>query len=252
MILRFSPALAMALAAAALLPLAAPAQTPAPAPAPAAAQDEAGVHFRGLSFQVDDPLSEVYAHDPLAAKPGLGTKVDVKNYLNHEFNQLPLSGDSVVFTTKPDPASVKDPAEILGKAKFAANLKSAIFMFLPGSGKAGEPRCRVLVIDDKLRAFPRGSLKILNLSPLPVRIQLEKETYDFKSGETRLIENPPVAENNLSGMRAFCQRGNEWQRIASGMWPHPGEKRVLQVLFENPASKQIEMKGIRDISIRDD
>lgn len=215
-------------------------------------EEPPGLKIRAVAFQTDRPLGEIYAHDPVAVAEGVaGVKVAVKKYLNHEVDIVPVKGSELVFTTRPDPASVRTSADVVAKVQLPANLKSSILIFLPGSGKAGEPMCRVLVIDDQVRAFPRGSLKVLNLSPLPVRIQLEKKNFDFKSGETRLIEDPPVGANQTSGMVAFTHKGGEWQRIGAGVWPHPGDKRVLQILFENPRSKQIEMTGIRDVAVRD-
>ena len=86
--------------------------------------------------------------------------------------------------------------------------------------------------------------------PLPMRRKSTKP-FDFKSGEVRLIENPPVGDANSSAMRAFTFQDEQWQRIAAGVWPHPGQKRVLQVAFDNPESRQVEMRGIRDIAVRD-
>jgi hypothetical protein len=76
--------------------------------------------------------------------------------------------------------------------------------------------------------------------------------YEFKGGESKIIEDPPVAENNSSGMKAFSFTDGEWHRIASGVWPHPGEKRVLQVLFTNPATQQVEIRGVRDVAASHD
>ena len=225
------------------------AQEPAPAPAPA--QAEQGLRVRGLSFALTTAPTEVYAHDA-ASPPGIpGTKVDVKNYLNHEFNLLPIKGKGIVFTKSSDPGSVKDNASVLAKASLPDNFRSGILMFLPGTGAAGTPAYRILVVEDTVRAFPRGSFKVMNLSPTTLRIQLEKETFEFKGGEMKLIEKPPVNDSNASGMRAFAQVGNQWQKVGAGIWPNPGSKRVIQVAFENPNTKQLEIRGIRDISVND-
>ncbi len=218
--------------------------------APAAPPEEAaGIKARGLSFQLDAPPTDVFAHDPSLAGKIPGVRMDVKSYLNHEFNLLPFKGQDLVFTKSSDPATLKDPATFVAKAKMPANLKSGIFMFLPGTGKAGDTPFRVLIIEDTNRAFPPGSIKVMNLSPSGVRIQLEDKNFDFKSGETRNIEDPPAGANNASGMRAFSSANGQVQRIASGMWPHPGSKRSLQVLFTNPKSGQVEIRGIRDVAV---
>jgi hypothetical protein len=225
--------------------------TPAPGggtPAIPPAED-AGIKVRGLAFQLDNPPVDVFAHDPSLGGQIPGVKLDVKSYLNHEFNLLPFKGEEVLFTKSADPASMKDSASLVAKAKLPSNLKSGIFMFLPGTGKAGDAAFRVLVIEDANRAFPPGSFKVINLSPQSVRIELEKQKFDFRSGETRVIEDPPVGANNSSGMQAFTSNQGQVQRIASGIWPHPGTKRSLQIMFANPKTGQIEIRGVRDVAV---
>lgn len=204
---------------------------------------------RCIGFQTDQALPELFAHAVSAPPEAAGTPVAVKSYLNHEAESLVVNGDEILFTSAADRASIKD--KLVARLKVPANLRTAILMFLPGDGKAGSPPCRILPIDDSTRAFPRGSLKVINLSQAPLRIELEKKPFDFKSGETRLIEDPPVGEANASAMRSFSFRNGEWQKVAAGNWPHPGPKRVLQVAFDNAASGSVEMRGIRDIAVRD-
>ncbi|WP_193213486.1 hypothetical protein [Luteolibacter marinus] len=225
------------------------------APAPATAdtpttpgEKPPGGNVRGLAFQLDSPPPEVFVHDAATDGSVPGVKLDVKNYLNHEFSALPIKGKSLVFATTPDPAGIKDPKKVVAKAKLPDNFHSGILMFLPGTGKPGAPPFQVKVIDDAKRKFPPGSVMVLNLSPLGVKIELEKKPFLFKSGETKVIEDPPVGANHSSGMVAYSFNKGEWKRIAATIWAHPGSKRVLQVLFYNPKSKQVELRGIRDVS----
>lgn len=212
-------------------------------------EKEKGTRIRGLIFQPEMNLPEVFAHDPAAQKPGPGVAVHAKNYLNHEGANMVFIGRDVVFTKSANPESMRSPAEVIARASMpGAQLKSGVFLFLPGSGKAGEPMARVLIIDDSRSEFPPGALKMVNLSRLPVRVQLESQNFDFKSGEIRNIENQPVGDNNVSGMRAFSFHDGQWQRIGAGMWPPPGSKRVIQLMYENPATGNVEIRGIRDIT----
>ena len=228
-------------------------QPPAPAPAPGAdgqpAQEAPGIKIRSITFQLDaPPPTDVYAHDPATGGKVPGVKIDMKSYLNHEYNLQPTLAENLVFTKSQAPSSINDAASLIAKTKVPSGIKSGIFMFLPGSGKAGDTPFRVLVIDDSRRAFPPGSFKVMNLSPHGVRIQLENTNFDFASGETKLIENPPVGANNSSAMKAFSSTNGQVQRIGAGVWPHPGTKRSLQLLFLNPASGQVEIRGIRDVA----
>ncbi len=221
---------------------------------PAAAQAAAPARMltiRCISFRVDKPLPPLFAHPVTAAKDATGAPVTVKAYLNYEADAVAVAGDQLVFTTAADRASLTDPAQVVARLKVPRALRSAILMFLPGDGQPGSPRCRVLPIDDSTRAFPRGSVQVVNLSHQPLRLVLEKTAFEFKSGESKLIENPPVGNAHASAVTAFTRAGDQWLRFSSAIWPHPGQKRVIKVAFDNPASRQVEIRGIRDIAVRD-
>jgi hypothetical protein len=209
---------------------------------PASAQQECKV--RGLSLQPVVEGSEVHAHD----EAGTATfgQVHIKSFLNHEFDTLKFKGPKLVFTAKADPASAKDPAELIGSCEIPANVKSVILLFVPEV--AGQPASKILVVEDSAKAFPPGSVKVANLSSMTVKIELEKQPFEFKAGETGLIKDPPVGPNQSGGAKGFVEREAKWQLFYSGMWPHPGQKRVLQILVENPATKQVEIRGVRDVS----
>jgi hypothetical protein len=226
------------------------AQNPPPAapPAPGTAQEAPGLKIRGLHFQLAAPPDDLFAHDPSTQGKLPGVKLDVKSYLNHEYAVLPFPGKEFTVTGSADPTDLADSGKVLAKVKLPDGFKNGIFIFLPGTGKAGDPKFRVLVIDDANRLFPPGSFRITNLSPRPVRIELEKEVFNFRSGETRVIEDPPVSASNSSGMRGFAQVDGNWTRFASTIWPHPGEKRSIQLIFEDPKTRQVEIHGIRDIA----
>lgn len=219
------------------------------------AQDSASTRTlktRSIAFQVDDPIPEVFAHSASAAPDAVGVPVKVKNYLNHEAEALQMIGGRLVFTSSPDRESLKDSKKVIAQVKVDEGIRSAVLMFLPGSGKKDAPKYRVLPIEDTVRSFPRGSFKVINLSPFPLRITLEKRIYDIKFGETKLIKDPPVNARNASAMKAFNKQDDQWRNIGATSWPHPGSKRVIHVAFYNPASSKVELRGIRDIAVEDD
>ena len=163
---------------------------------------------------------------------------------------MTLTGPRIVFTTTPDRGSLARPEELLGEAVLAPGVHSAILLCLPAA--AGDnARFRLLAIDDSKRAFPAGTFRVSNLSPLPVRIVLEDKTFNFTPGEIQLITDPPVRDGNQSGMKAFAFQDNVWQRIGSGIWPHPGKNRVVQVLFTDPATGQVQLRAYDDVPPRE-
>ena len=208
---------------------------------PASAQRE--VRVRGLALQPGVP-EELQAGD--AAGKGAVGVVKVKSFLNHEFDTLKLKGNQLKFTAKADAAADAGPAVEIGTCEIPAKAASVILVFLPDAPDS--KTCKIVVVEDSAKAFPPGSYKIANLSEFPVKIELEKKEFEFKAGEIGGIEDPPVGANQASGMKGYSQREGEWQVFVSSLWPHPGGKRVLQLITANPGTGQLEMRGVRDIA----
>ncbi len=212
-------------------------------------KEERLLSIRCLTFQLNDSLSEIFVHSPGAEEPVAGIPVTPKTYLNHERVVLPLYSNRLVFTTEPSAASTKDPEKVIGTTTVPANLKTAIFMFFPADKKAKGKKLNILTFDDSKKAFPPGSLSVVNLCPLPLLLQLEDKKFGFNPGQRKVIEDPPKNERYSIGMRAFVRQNDDWKRIGASQWPYPGKKRVIKIAFYNPNTKQIEIDGVRDISI---
>jgi hypothetical protein len=215
----------------------------------AAAQAPAPViqaKVRLLAFTPELSKPEVYAHDPAAAADILGVKTEIKSYLNHQSCLVATRSKKVVFTTKPDHASIGRQGELIGEASLPATGNSALMVFLPG--KPGDKATNlVMAVDDSKRAFPPGSFHITNISPQVVRLKLEKTQYDFTPGKTLLISDPPIGENHQAGMEASVQKGNAWSPVASGFWPIPKSGRNLALIFQNPATGRIALHSFDDV-----
>jgi hypothetical protein len=209
---------------------------------PAAAAPEE-YRVRGLSLQFNAP-PEIHIHSA-DGKTSAGV-LHPKSFLNHEYDLLETKGGPVVFTAKADPASAKVDEDVIGQCDLPTKPGSYILVFLPDEAKA--TKSKVVLVDSSAKAFPPGSFKVLNLSSVAVKIELEGKPFDFKPGETELIKDPPVGENQTAGMKASFERDGKWHTISSGIWPHPGEKRVLQVITESGATKRLELKGVRDVA----
>jgi hypothetical protein len=222
--------------------------------ATAAAQAPAPViqaRVRLLAFAPELSKPEVYAHDPSAAADIPGIKVEIKTYLNHQAFMVATRSKKVVFTTKSDHASIGRPGELIGEASLPTASNSAIMVFLPG--KPGDKAANsIMAVDDSKRTFPPGSFHITNISPQAVKLKLETVLYDCIPGKTLLISNPPVGDNHQARMEAYVQKGNEWPRIAAGIWPVPKVTRNLALIYLNPATGQVALKGFNDIRPSED
>ncbi|MGE9267464.1 MAG: hypothetical protein ACQKBY_05160 [Verrucomicrobiales bacterium] len=209
-------------------------------------EQQAGIQVRCLNFENDSELpGTLYLHSPGPEGGAPGVPVKLKNYLNHErVTVIPGSADLIV-TKQAGADSVKQAEDVVGRVKLKAGQKMLILLFMPG-GEEG--KSHVLAMDESLRAFPKGAIYMFNLSPLNLRLMLEKEVFDFKPGQQTLIEDPPVNDRYASSMRAFVYQVNHWKRIDTSFWPHPGNKRVIKIAYFNKQTQQIEIKGVRDIS----
>lgn len=218
--------------------------------APAAAQSKKDAPPKGecrvrcLIGKAGSLPDELHVHD--AAGTATAGVLRLKTFLNHEFDVLAPKGGPVVITTKAEPASVKSAEDVVAECELPVKAASLI-LFLTQE-VADKPHCKATLIDASAKAFPSGSFKVVNLSSVPVTVELEDKKYEFKAGATEVIKDPPVGERGSSAMKAFCERDGKREQISSGMWAAPGEKRVLQIIQENPETKQIEIIGIRDVA----
>lgn len=217
----------------------------------ATAQESGGetkVGVRCLAFQVRGVPDKLYVHDAKAPEGTEGQPVSFKGYLNHEVDPLLLLSPDLTFTTQPARESLANPKEVVAKFRMQDGLDRAILMFVPAGKDHGEP-FRVIPVRDSRRAFPPGSIQVLNLSRETVRMALEQAPYEFAPGEVELIEEPPSGQNGMAAMMAFRKTDDGWQRIASSRWALPGRKRSLQIIFTNPRSERLEMMEIKDIAV---
>jgi len=207
---------------------------------------EQELKVRAISLHPGFPV-EIHAHLPDGSQTaGL---VEVKSFLNHESNLLKFTGSQLVFTVRSNPVSATDVNQVLGQIEIQPGSKSCILLFIPKSLDPGDFHSRVVAVDDSATAFPAGSFKVANFANLPLKIVLEKESFEFKPGELGIIAKPPFGDNQSASMEAYLKRNDQWSLISSGSWPNPGSRRVLEIVTENPATQQMELKGIRDVVV---
>jgi hypothetical protein len=205
---------------------------------------DAEFHVRVLSFDPAVATTGWHAHH--ADGRTTAGKVQVKTFLNHEADVLTPGKDlKLVLTGDADPASALDPAKVQGDFLLPATKGSAILLLLPpAAGKSGS---RVEVVDDSVKAFPPGSILVLNSCSLRVKVELEGKPHEIDAGARALIAKMPVGENNSAGMKCHGWRDGGWEIFSSGVWPHPGEKRVLQVITDG-SNGTVDIRGVRDVA----
>lgn len=202
------------------------------------------VRLRLLAFDSTAVPTESYVFDPAVTEPSPGIVAPIKGYLNHEDLKLQLFGSDLIFSKSKKAEDAKNAELQIGKVTLPKTGNRFMLIFLPGANQ----QFRVLPLDDSVKEFPLGSYRVISLSRFPVRLTLEKNSYEFKPGQSSLITDPPVQANHHSAMYAYATIDGKEQRIGSGLWPHPGQKRAVQVFFDNPTSQAVELRGFRDIS----
>jgi hypothetical protein len=211
------------------------------------------VALRLLAMDAQVLQGEVSLRDPAAPKDHPATRSPVKNYLNHEAVVLDVYGGSIHVTrANPEPGAPAQaaPAKPLASMTIPEGVRSAIVLFLPSARRPG--KIDAMVLDDSIRAFPRGSYHTVNWSARAVRLQLESKSFGIEPLQAVDIMDPPVHDGNHSSMTAFARIDAEWRRIGAGLWPHPGTKRSLQIFFTNPSTGNPELRGFRDVAVRED
>lgn len=216
-------------------------------PATLSAQEKtaARVTLRLLAFSNDQKVEEAFIHDPAAPPDTTPFTAGIKSYLNHQSVTVTSFSQKLVITRDADRSSMTSKGPLIAEVTLPRNARSVLLLFLPGKTD-DKASSQVMAIDDSIGAFPPGSYLVTNLSPHPVRIQLEKKVFSFKPGQRSLIEDPPVRANNHSGMRSFAQVNNEWLPIGTGLWPHPGKARSLLVLYPNPETGMVNLRAFGD------
>jgi hypothetical protein len=202
------------------------------------------VHLRLMAFENTSIPAESYVFDPAVTQPVPGIAAEIKGYLNHEDMTLKIAGNDLLFSKSMKAEDMKKPEFQLAKVTLPKVGNRFLLIFLPGP----DQKFRVLPLDDSIKEFPLGAYRVISLSNFPVKLTLEEKAYEFKPGQSSLITDIPVQENHHSAMYAFSQVDGKWQRIGSGLWPELGNKRSIQIFYDNPESKQTELRGFRDVS----
>jgi hypothetical protein len=219
---------------------------------PLFAQEAPGtsVELRLLAFNGSVRQKEAFVHDPTPDASTEAVMVSVKGYLNQEFTKVMLKSRKLVVTTKADRGSLAREGERIAEVTLPDGVKSALLLFLPG--KQGEKGlCQVMAINDSKQAFPGGSYHVTNLSPVPVRLLFEGKPHDLKPGQVSIIDDIPARNGMQFGMSASILKDGAWKVVSTSIWPHPGIRRSVLVMFQNPANGEIQLRGFDDSAPRE-
>lgn len=201
------------------------------------------VQIRAISTAGREPGARVFLHD---GSSGSGSQVEVKSFLNHEYQEIDLDSGRFVITTDSARDSAEDPERTIAELEWPANCDSAILLFA-STGEEGKLNARL--IPDSAEAFPPGSFLIVSNCAEELRFDLEGESFHIEPMGLVVIADPPEGSRvNASQMEAFRKQGEEWSRVAVARWGHPGTRREMQVASMNPRSGRLEIRSIKDVA----
>jgi len=215
---------------------------------PAFAQETPAINarLRLLAFSGEMENAEVYIFDPAAPPETAPIKAEIKSYLNSDAAVVPLKSRKFVVGLAKERDSLAKEGQLLGEVTLPAGGDSAIVLFLPGK-PGGKAKYQGMAVPDSVQAFPPGSFHVTNLSPFPVRLELEKKPFDFKPGQSSVLTNLPSKANSEMGMRCYALMENAWKEISSSIWNHPGKARSFMILFQDPSSGGVRLRSFDDV-----
>lgn len=133
---------------------------------------------------------------------------------------------------------------VIGRVRVPDACPRALLLLLPAAKDAEFPY-RGLAFAHTDRDFPLGTMKIVNLSPYPIRGAMGDDTVSVASG--RIVDFKPGGEPGVSLPVLFqFQREDRWQRMAATRWTLRDDRRLLMCVYEDPANGRMYLRSIPD------
>jgi hypothetical protein len=143
--------------------------------------------------------------------------------------------------TAPDGTATWPP---VARVRLPANCPRALVLLLPApEGEALPYRGLAFAHTDK--DFPPGSMKMVNLAPYAVRGFVDRSTVTIRPGSVETFR--PRGEPGASVPVLFeFRNGEQWQRMTATRWTIRDDRRSLMCIFQDPATKRMNLRSIPD------
>lgn len=149
---------------------------------------------------------------------------------------------AVMFFQKPagEGAAPRPAASI----KLPADAKRAVVVLVPAAEGEALPY-RGFAFSHENRAFPMGSMKIVNLSPYPVRWNIGGEVMGLRPGGVEGFR--PKGEPGSNQNVVFqVEKEGRWLPLTTTRWAVRDDRRYLMCLYEDPATRRMGLRSIPD------
>ena len=201
------------------------------------------VAFRTLCLEHANNLTELALP---AAKAG-ETAVSVPLYTASTSEVI-----EAVFPTTEAVLYVKGAADkpvIAAKAPLAKGDRQ-LFVLMPGPAGEGKPAYIMRAYDDDLATFKLGSVRAINLAPVPIRFVLSGATTPQIPADRHAIfpQSAKVDEYNMYPVAVEFLSGNgSWVKSYSASWKASDQRREIVVTLVDGKFKQPVVKIFSDV-----
>lgn len=200
------------------------------------AQDGRTVFFRTLCLEKLKEIENVVI--PIADG---GPSADIPLYTDvSPVVQGVFKTDEAAFYVVKTGADGKPALEMVGKGTMGKSDRQ-LFVFLPGEGGKGKPTYQVRCFDDDTKTFAMGSVRAINLAPVPVRFVLSGATTP-EIPPTKYAMFPHSKQVNDYNMYPvvveFLSGTGEWIKGQSVSWKATGRRREIVLTLVDSRFKQ--------------
>jgi hypothetical protein len=153
-----------------------------------------------------------------------------------------VENGSVTFFQKP---ITEDGAPLPAAAiKLPAGCARAVVVLVPAAEGEALPY-RGFAFDHDGRSFPMGSMKIVNLSPYPVRWNIGGKVTGLKPGGIEGFQPKGEPGSNQNVVFQF-QKDERWLPMTTTRWAVRDDRRYLMCIYEDPATRRMGLRSIPD------
>lgn len=195
-----------------------------------------GLAFRVVTFERVKGLKEIDLRQGAQIMP---VKMHKNNFTGpYRANSRLLQ----FFRPMPDEEERPVPA---GSVKVPDSLGNRILLVaIPGANNRYH---FIPIADDKAR-FLAGSMKMLNLSSVPIFARLNGQKHVVKPLEVKDVPRVSNKKEPHSYAVEFYFRANEkWNAFSSGYWQHEPDARFLTFFYPDQKTKRIRVNSIREL-----
>ena len=159
-----------------------------------------------------------------------------------------MTGEAAFYIDKPPGPDGKPVRELVGKTSLG-NGERQLFLFHPSPPGAGGLPYQVRAFDDDTTSFPMGSVRTINLAPVPVRFMLSGElTPQIPPGKyAQFPHSKKINDYTMYPVVVEFLSGNgEWVAGQSVSWKAADRRRDIVVTSVDPRFQQPAVRMFSD------